>query len=676
MSNWKNLIRRHKNKFRTEGTELEGAHRFNDGDFTKLHKAVCSNDLDRVKYHLNKGHKVNDLTKLGNTPLHFAASNGFDEAAKLLVEAEDIDVERQNFAKLTPLHYAATSNSAKVLRILLPKIKQIDLEGYGGTTALHCAAQQNSIDAAKILLANQANVNAKDSHHRSPLHYAAEHGYEEMCKLLLQYEAITYSCDEQDMTPLYLAIMKNHQAVIEALSSNDTNINASSTTTSALHMAAQYGDLKTVKLILNKGANIEFKDKNGQLAVDIAKVRADDKCSSKIVRLLELTKLLLEAVDSTIKKQISLVKNLIDRGACVNACNNSSQSPLFIAIQNSKIKLTLLLLSRGANYESSTSRGTTTLHRACELSNVKIVRALLERNRRYQRDLKRRANFIDAKSSNSFGRTALHIAAKNGKRSIVLLLLKYGSIYNAVDENKDEPLAVAARSVAPILKRVEDLFKHIESKDQRSAIECLNEYPVIVNAREVSHGFTPLVYSMKHKQTELCQFILRKSITDLELLTNVGDTPVHVATYEGNHQVLKSLINHRQGGKFMNAQTTINMQAPLHSASSLEAASILLSNGAIYDIKDKKGMTPSEVVDNCQVKDLLQCIDDLFHCIPTKIEFDQYPKKVILSTMNIEGRTVPRNQNGENPDVFGKLDYFYRPTPLLSLIRNKTFKSQ
>lgn len=94
-----------------------------------------------------------------------------------------------------------------------------------------------------------------------------------------------------------------------------------------------------------------------------------------------------------------------------------------------------LLLSRGADPLTQDCEGATALHRACNAHQEAVVQLLLERTQRIasmmgivSADLRMLVNKADNE-----GRTALHLAARNGLVSATQLLIQKGADVMAED---------------------------------------------------------------------------------------------------------------------------------------------------------------------------------------------------------------------------------------------------
>ncbi|KAK5660449.1 hypothetical protein OQA88_12994 [Cercophora sp. LCS_1] len=174
--------------------------------------------------------------------LHLTAFLGVYEAVQhLLQHSRRVDLY-DSFSR-TPLSWAAANGHEVVAKLLLEKGADIEAkDNNDGQTPLFWAAANGHEAVVKLLLEEDANIEAKDDHGQTPLSWAAVKGREGVVKLLLKEGAnIEVKDGDNGGTPLLWAAVRGHKAV--------------------------------VKLLLEKGANIEAKDNNGQTPLSWAAER-------------------------------------------------------------------------------------------------------------------------------------------------------------------------------------------------------------------------------------------------------------------------------------------------------------------------------------------------------------------------------------------------------------------
>jgi len=69
----------------------------------------------------------------------------------------------------TPLHIAAMDGRLDLLRIFLPFVKNINIQGDIGNTPLHYAVMWNHPEVVRLLLKNKADINFKNDYGDTPV---------------------------------------------------------------------------------------------------------------------------------------------------------------------------------------------------------------------------------------------------------------------------------------------------------------------------------------------------------------------------------------------------------------------------------------------------------------------------------------------------------------------------
>ncbi len=176
--------------------------------------------------------------------------------------------------------------------------------------------------------------------------------------------------------------------------------------------AVQNGDTAAIQALLDKGADINGRNSNGNAALVLA----------------------------ALMNRLEVVKYLLNRGPNVNGIGQDGFTPLIAAAQDDRrLPMTKVLLDAGANLNVQDNYGETALERAANNGQTETVRLLLERGAQ-----------IDIK--NKWGGTALTRAIGAGHVDVVRLLIANGASVNARYSNKATPLIVAAYALSSTIK--------------------------------------------------------------------------------------------------------------------------------------------------------------------------------------------------------------------------------
>ncbi len=130
-----------------------------------------------------------------------------------------------------------------------------NVETVKGVTSLHVAVEKNCIEVVRILLAYGARVNARDTESWSPLDLAADMNRMEIAQLLISKGA------EYD---IFVAVALQKREMIAKMLEREPDLLAARGRygRTPLHEAAALGLNEIGELLLDRGAEVNSKDKN------------------------------------------------------------------------------------------------------------------------------------------------------------------------------------------------------------------------------------------------------------------------------------------------------------------------------------------------------------------------------------------------------------------------------
>jgi ankyrin repeat protein len=124
--------------------------------------------------------------------------------------------------------------------------------------------------------------------------------------------------------------------------------------------------------------------------------------------------------------------------------------------------------------------------------------------------------------------------------------------------------------------------------DDISEVKSLISKGVSPNTLD-SKGNPMLVLSIKDKSSKVTDFLLKNPNIDVDLSNLNGETPLMMASFEGDLPLVKSLVLDKK------ARIDHVGWTPLHYActkGNLEVAKFLVANGALVDSRAQNGTTP------------------------------------------------------------------------------------
>jgi len=168
---------------------------FSDHSNTSLHLAASQGFTDIVRFLIQAGHEAVEISRNADneTPLMLAAKGGHVEAGKLLVEAfsRSVVLTEKNGMDALALCAQCTGSTA-LMPVLLSNAKypaSPHVRDQDGNTPLHHASASGSLKALRILLAAGANPLAKNNYDWTPLAYSQTVAAEVYFKnLVAEYE--------------------------------------------------------------------------------------------------------------------------------------------------------------------------------------------------------------------------------------------------------------------------------------------------------------------------------------------------------------------------------------------------------------------------------------------------------------------------------------------------------
>ncbi|MCW5648186.1 MAG: ankyrin repeat domain-containing protein [Ramlibacter sp.] len=150
-----------------------------------------------------------------------------------------------------------------------------------GLSGLFLALREPSLKVAAVLIAwPKTNVEIRTAQDESPLMMASLKGHLDLVKQLIARDA---DVNKPGWTPLHYAATRSQLEIMNLLLEHSAYIDAESPNgTTPLMMAAHYGSVSAVKLLLEAGADPLLKNQIGLTAIDFAQ-KANRKDAADLI---------------------------------------------------------------------------------------------------------------------------------------------------------------------------------------------------------------------------------------------------------------------------------------------------------------------------------------------------------------------------------------------------------
>ncbi|XP_039165196.1 ankyrin repeat-containing protein BDA1-like [Eucalyptus grandis] len=248
--------------------------------------------------------------------LHVAAVKG-DVPYLLELLAKDKLLLNKNMTENqaeTPLHIAAMLGHLDfVEEVLARKAELAKYQDSQGSTPLHLAAAKGFLNiVVSLLRVNPDMCNVCDIYKRNPLHVAAMKGHVDVLEYLIQKRPnAAHSSIEHGQTILHLCVMHNRLEAlkfsIDILPSDLINSRDQRGNT-ILHLAATYGEAKTMLFLTNKGVKSNIKNSRGFTALDLLAQGKSEERKRKWQNNMHKTLMVVAALLATMAFQASITQ--------------------------------------------------------------------------------------------------------------------------------------------------------------------------------------------------------------------------------------------------------------------------------------------------------------------------------------------------------------------------------
>lgn len=328
---------------------------------------------------------------------------------------------------------------------------------------------------------------------------AIRSGDEAYVKMLLERGANVETPCADTISPLMHAVTQKDPGIVKVLLEGGALVDFPISRWSALHQATEAADLKTMRILLQWDAEIEFKSPFEYIPPrsERAKIKAiaNDEPDPEADIALEPGEGWTPLLRAATNGDEAAVRLLLTHRANIEARNPHNGTPLMCACEKLHFAVVDLLLMSGANVHAFDQYGWQAIHRALVNSNPKITNDVVPRLLDSEADINARCKLkrtplhyavkkadapmvefllqkhADLEARDMAELTPLHTAIHNRHVSMVRLLLEVGADAMAMDSDGYDALTAAQhaqRKSPEIIDLLRDHKKQLKRRDSEA----------------------------------------------------------------------------------------------------------------------------------------------------------------------------------------------------------------
>ena len=308
---------------------------------TALMIACDKRRTDLINILLNARANPNITDADGFACIHHMVVKGCSKEALETIIKHGASVNASNRNNETALLIACKKGNMDNINVLLNAGANIRFANDDGDTCLHYAVDGKcSKEVLEMIISHGADVNATNKDSITVLMAACGNGRTGLINLLLNAGANPNINDADGFTCLHHAVGKGcSKEVIDTIINHGADVNATNIyNTAALMIACKKGNIDTINVLLNAGANAHLADDDGDTCLHYA---VDGECSKKVL------------------------ETIISHGADANATNKENITVLMTSCVKGRTDLINVLLNAGANPNIADADGDTCMYTLC-----------------------------------------------------------------------------------------------------------------------------------------------------------------------------------------------------------------------------------------------------------------------------------------------------------------------
>ncbi|VDO42831.1 unnamed protein product [Haemonchus placei] len=384
-------------------------------DRTALMAAAFMDHWEIVDLLLDHGAKISETDSAGATALHLALSNGskteaHDKTVQTLIRRGS-DLTLADAHGRVCIHLAAYHGDRNLKALIGATCTDVQVSDSLGRTPLMLAASQGQLEAVDLLTKSGAYIDCIDSDGRTAFQLAAIHGHLPVVDMLLGLGADEAHKDNDGAVALHYAVAHGDVTLCRALATKAT-VRATDRAGNSPLMNACQGDNEEVsnqvfakpQNPLPRKSTINFSGSRRLLAEHITDWEQQDMDGTPLVHTLLINKQVCAINDMCGARMLRRL------AASFEAVDAGGRTPLLTAVWNCHLEMTAYLLETvGVNPNAVDEQGASALSVAAQQGNRELVVLLLRMG-------------AEPSLKDLAGRTALDVATMYGHDTIRAVL--------------------------------------------------------------------------------------------------------------------------------------------------------------------------------------------------------------------------------------------------------------
>ncbi len=487
---------------------------------------------------------------------------------------------------------AAKSGNIKVIKDSLDQGLKPDTVDKSGVPILILAVSNGKYPAAELLINEGANLRATDIKGNTILHILASGTRKEAVSLMelaidkgADINALNYKSPRQ--TPAEIAVSRGNLIILELLMNKGVGADYTFGNKPMVVYAYETGQIKAMKYIIEKGANIDSENTNRDSLLQMAVMKNDmttvkflaekkasldrkgsmgrtalmmaaDKGYLKIAEFLLQNGCSPESADYSGKNLMHLfaagknngktITAFSKYGININKKDSGGLTPLLTAVNGKRWENIQPLIDAGAEFRFVDSTEKTLLVKAIETKNSSLASYLIGKG-------------IDVKKKDTSGRSALHAAAGlKGKEwdKILVMIIQAGCSVNDTDSVGTSAAGIAIDSgnssgFQTLLdnglninlkeRGTDPVVLYAYKKNAKSAFTALVKKGADTSLKDGAGN--SILHLVAEKDDRLFYNTLAPLNPDLNIKNGAGKTPLFLAIEKGNLQFAKMLLDQK-----------------------------------------------------------------------------------------------------------------------------------